>query len=196
MSGKRYCLLVVLMVVASCVGGAVSARVLSPRAPSAEKVAEIPEVIRAQRFEVFDEDGYSRGDFGVDTEGNVGLTLDDKDGKPRVALGVVQEKPLLWLGEMWTDIGSVPTQGPSVWVSGTEGTVKIEATDDGPTLWMHDKGARHKALLALADGAAQYFGLWDLETKEKVDLALRKEGPVLRLIDKEGNVVFKAPFAE
>jgi hypothetical protein len=70
MNKKQYGLLLALMVFASFVGGAMSSRIFASQAASAEKAAPIPNVIKAERFELLDSEGNQRAVLGMTNQGS------------------------------------------------------------------------------------------------------------------------------
>jgi hypothetical protein len=69
MNKKQYASVLALMVVASFLGGAMSSRMFASQAVSAEKAAEIPNVIKAERFELLDSEGNRRAALAMTNDG-------------------------------------------------------------------------------------------------------------------------------
>ena len=81
---------------AGVVGGGVSSQFLAGTPVLAEKTAQEPQVIRAERFEVVDKNGKVRGELGLRSDGVPVLRLYDEDGAPRVGLSPKADEGQLW----------------------------------------------------------------------------------------------------
>src|SRR5262245_5270202 len=88
MQKRQYGLLLVLVMAAGAIGGAVSNRVLTNFPALGRQTSQQEGVIRAERLEVADQSGKRRAWFGLAPQGNAGLGLYDQDGNISAALTV------------------------------------------------------------------------------------------------------------
>ena len=86
MTRKHFALILLLALFGGVLGGAVMTRLLMVRPAFAQTAAEPLQVVRAQRFEVVDQDGKRRGRFDSLPNGAVRLVFYDNDGKVRTGL--------------------------------------------------------------------------------------------------------------
>jgi hypothetical protein len=84
---------------------------------------EIPEVVRAKRFELLDDNGAVRCQINVEPSGEVVLRLRDQQGTIRVKLGASQESSGLLLNNDATEPGVQALASPT----GT--TIKLRNKD-------------------------------------------------------------------
>lgn len=86
MSRKQYIFVLLLAVGGGVAGGALVSRLLVARPAFAQATAENSQVLRAQRFEVIDEEGKRRGRFDSLPNGAVRLVFYNSDGRIRTGL--------------------------------------------------------------------------------------------------------------
>jgi hypothetical protein len=96
MSSKQHGVTVALALVSGLVGGTVSSQFFVGVPVFAEKAPQETQVIRAERFEVVDEDGKIRGELGLRSDGVPILRLYDEDGAPRVGLSPKGDEGNMW----------------------------------------------------------------------------------------------------
>jgi len=89
------------------------------------------DLIRAERFEVVDSGGKTRGIIFVDKDG-AGISLDDGDGKPRIALAASKARPGLEIFD---------TSGKS--------QVSLTAEKEGAAIALADVGGKPRATLGI-----------------------------------------------
>ena len=129
-------------------------------------------VVEAERFILRDAGGNMRAWLGVDAKNWVGLSLFDKDEKPRVGLTVYAD-------------GSADLK-----LRDAEGTLRagLEASADGKTnLVLYDVEERGRVgLFVLGDGLGG-LSLYDAEGKNRVALGVESDGgPYLSFFDAGG----------
>lgn len=86
MTRKQFSVILLLAVAGGMAGGAAITRLLAARPAFAQAAAEPLQVVRAQRFEVVDEEGKRRGRFDSLPNGAVRLVFYDNEGKVRTGL--------------------------------------------------------------------------------------------------------------
>ena len=86
MTRKQFALILLFAVLGGALGGGVVARLRMARPAFAQAAADPLQVVRAQRFEVVDEEGKRRGRFDSLPNGAVRLVFYDNDGKVRTGL--------------------------------------------------------------------------------------------------------------
>ena len=182
MTGKQFRALAVLTVVSGFLGGAVVNLVLRGGPAMAQAGGAVPEVVRAGRFEVVDDQGVMRAAFGhlsVLWNNNPGLFLYDAAGKTRAEL---------FLG----DHGS-----PGLVLSGPDGLGRaafdLEA-DGSPGVTFIGTGAKQLARFGLEADGSNALSLQDAAGKTRVKLGLGADGsPGMALHKKDGTVAWHAP---
>lgn len=87
---------VVLALGAGFAGG-LSSQFFTGTPALADKMAQEPQVIRAERFEVVDQNGRVHGELGLRSDGVPILRLYDEDGNPQVGFSPKGDE-----GDMWS----------------------------------------------------------------------------------------------
>ena len=131
MDKKQYAVVLTLAVVAGLLGGVVSSFLFVGTPVFAQKT-DVAEVIRAERFEVVDENGMLRALLSLGTDGEPGLRLYDKNGQHRAALSLLNN------GE------------PRLGLYDKDGSRAVLGVVDGePRLWFFDQNGKYRAALVL-----------------------------------------------
>jgi len=91
MRHRQYGMLVAVALVAGLIGGIGASWVLTSRLVFAESGSLPTKVLQAERFEVVDQVGKTRGALAVAANGALGLALADQAGKTRAILGMLSD---------------------------------------------------------------------------------------------------------
>lgn len=90
MSRRQFGFLVVVTLIGSTIGGALSGWWLTPSSVKAQKINGV----NAEEFLLLDANGKARAGLGLDKNGEVGLVLTSRDGKRRLALSPDEQFPV------------------------------------------------------------------------------------------------------
>ncbi len=96
MTTKQFSVMLVLVVIAGFLGGAVADLLLHGNPAAAELTGERPKVVKAQSFVLADEAGNTQAVLGLENGAPV-LCLYDADGKRSAMLGLIKGSPSLYL---------------------------------------------------------------------------------------------------
>ena len=125
---------------------------------AAQEELKIHPIVRANRFELVDENGKKRAELRADKDA-VSLNLFDESGELRAGLGVLEEEgPALTL----TNENGKPVAGLSV-------------TEDGPKLYLLDENDNIRVMLAVHEDGTT-LALSDENRKFGVALSVNENG--------------------
>lgn len=146
-------------------------------------------VVEAEEFRLVEKDGTLRGNWGVESEGNVAMRLLQRHGHGSLVLDANPDGSV--------SVGLIDGTGKvrGMWATTPEGSIVLSQTDEAGTrrgtwvvgegltyLSLRDKDGTNRAILGSA-------GLLATKTGEKTTTAESK----LTLFDKNQNVIFEAP---
>ena len=138
------------------------------------QVAGTVKHIRARSIYIEDEKGERRAALGVNEEDNPFLSLWNKNGKTRAALGVNEDSSILSLSD---EKGNIRAS-----LSGSK-------DDSILSLW-NEKGKIRTVLAVVKDEAG--LSLYDEKGECRAALLVDKDGPTLGLHDENGHIRFAA----
>jgi len=108
----------------------------------AGKGGDVPEVVRAQAFELVDEEGKARAVLGLGREGAPNLDLKDANGLKRATLALLPDgSPVLVLNDARGEERATLTGGPSLTMRDKTGGERAALTvryDGSPSLVLRD----------------------------------------------------------
>lgn len=141
---------------------------------AAEGLQEVPDVIRAKKFEVVDKDGKARLSLGLEFGGDVG---------PYLALMNKQEKPVAGLG-----VG-VKEQSGGLFLSREDGSMYavMKSADGNSEFALADKKGDTKVAMLLK-GSQPFIGCWDPKGHCAVQMTVGPSGPAVSLAGPDGSL--------
>lgn len=96
MNDKSQGISLALGFISGLVGGVVASQFLTEAPGFAEKAFHEPKVIRAEKFEIVDQNGRVHGEFGLRSDGTPVLRLYDEDGNPKVGFSPKADEGSMW----------------------------------------------------------------------------------------------------
>ncbi len=183
-----------------------------------QRTEAVPEVVKARRFLLVDENGKERAGLGMDKDGPF-LDLRDENGKERARLGLAKAfsglvlssengsavalaagndmQALTFMGENGKQRAVLMTlkdghAGLAVLDENEKPRARLVVDKDGPALNLLDENDKIRAALQLPkDGPS--LNLSDENGKQRAVLGANKDGPILDLFDENGGVLKKLP---
>lgn len=219
MNTRQYLLLVLLMTVASFLGGAAAIFIFDGGSALAEADKVAFDTITTKQLLIEDDSGKVRIGLGVfndaaliqlydrsgkpcallcSPEKGPALQLHDASGTARAELGIYEETPTLKLFDKHSikpriSVGAAKGY-PVVSLFDVDGTARAELGiyQDTPNLKLSDKSGQELAALVVEEDNAALI-LSDTADRTRVVLGSFKDKPVLNLLDDKGQPVFTAP---
>jgi len=151
----------------------------------AGKASDVPEVIRAQRFELVDEEGRVRSELRLNEFGEACLLLCDAEGSPQITLGFDE-------GDRYSMLvfSSGKAMDPRI-------TLGVDPKTSRSEIRLSDRDGKLRAALDLnAEGEPT---LWFLPKDQRdgkpvpLDMSLCDGEPQIRLRDATGQLMWSAP---
>jgi hypothetical protein len=161
-----------------------------------QRTEAVPEVVKARRFLLVDENGKERARLGL-AKAFSGLVLSSENGSA-VALAAGNDmQALTFMGENGKQRAVLMTlkdghAGLAVLDENEKPRARLVVDKDGPGLNLLDENDKIRAALQLPkDGPS--LNLSDENGKQRAVLGANKDGPILDLFDENGGVLKKLP---
>ena len=161
----------------------------SPPKPATPKPS-VPQVVRAQKFELTDSKGNVKAVMATTDDGLAVIKLFDKEGKPSVLVDSAGQITIMGAEQKPNVVVGKTESGYGIGVYDSKGTYRagLNITGDEPMFTLRDKDSNPCAMFFMQESDT-YFALSDSqEDGSRVVLHVGEEGPDMVMTDTNGKV--------